>query len=447
MKSSIEKKFIKPRFAGLIAFAIFIIILQVVFSFYGNQHASKLPDVVFFKTEKAEPDLILSEFNPNTLSPEQWKKLGFTDKQVSTILKYKDVVGGQFTSKKQLQKCYAVSKSKFEQLAPFILLPDDRSQTKFSYSESSKEKKLNIKSKFNPDRFSQNDWMNLGFSEGQANAILKYKNYLGGSFQSKEKFKACFIISDENYRQISPYLLLPETAPERSQTSFASFSKTPVQQKDFDPNELTLEEWKNLEFSENQAKVILNYKEKILKGYFKTIDDVKNCFVISDKKFSELKPYIKIKLQNFPAVTTISTTAESKPVKNTVVTDFSNIDLNSITFRQLIEFGFDEKTAGSLIGFRKKLGGFVNTQQILDTYNIDTELAKKLINTCTLDESKVEKHTLADAPEEWLKNHPYFKYSADRIIYFRITYPDDKKIWKFLKLKPEYETRMKWYVK
>lgn len=447
MKSSIEKKFAKPRFAGLFAFAVFIILLQMAFSFYRSQQTSKPLDVVFFKTERAESDLILYEFNPNTLAPEQWKKLGFTDKQVSTILKYKDVVGGQFTSKKQLQKCYAISNSKFEQLAPFILLPDNHSQNKFSYSESSKKKKLNIKSKFNPDRFSQNDWVTLGFSEGQANAILKYKNYLGGSFQSKEKFKACFIISDENYQLLSPFLLLPETAPERSQTSFASFSKASVPQKKFDPNELTLEDWKNLGFSENQAKVILNYKEKTLKGYFKTIDDVKNCFVISDKKFSELKPYIEIKPQNFPTVTTISTTAESKPAKNMVVTDFSNTDLNSITFRQLIEFGFDEKVAGSLIGFRKKLGGFVNTQQILDTQNIDTELAKKLINTCTLDDSKVEKYTLADAPEEWLKNHPYFKYSADRIIYYRITYPDDKKIWKFLKLKPEYETRMKWYIK
>ncbi|WP_232815629.1 hypothetical protein [Chryseobacterium capnotolerans] len=100
-----------------------------------------------------------------------------------------------------------------------------------------------------------------------------------------------------------------------------------------------------------------------------------------------------------------------------------------------------------MIGFRKKLRGFVNKQQVLDTYNIDKELVQKLISIAPLDTSSVPKYTLADAPEEWLKDHPYFKYSADKIIFYRITYPDDKKIWKFLKLKPEYEERMKLYLK
>jgi len=54
---------------------------------------------------------------------------------------------------------------------------------------------------------------------------------------------------------------------------------------------------------------------------------------------------------------------------------------------------------------------------------------------------------LVDAPEEWLKNHPYFKYSADKIMYYRISNPDDKKIWKLLKIKPEYEARMRLYLK
>ena len=75
------------------------------------------------------------------------------------------------------------------------------------------------------------------------------------------------------------------------------------------------------------------------------------------------------------------------------------------------------------------------------------ELVQKLLSIASLDNSKVERHTLVDAPEEWLKNHPYFKYSADKIIFYRISNPDDRKIWKILKLKPEYEERMRLYVK
>mgnify|MGYP002653122147 CR=1 FL=1 len=64
------------------------------------------------------------------------------------------------------------------------------------------KKELKISGRFNPDQLSVNGWMNMGFTENQANAILKYKNYLGGSFVSKEKFKECFIISDENYSKL-----------------------------------------------------------------------------------------------------------------------------------------------------------------------------------------------------------------------------------------------------
>ncbi|WP_435523530.1 hypothetical protein [Chryseobacterium indoltheticum] len=86
-------------------------------------------------------------------------------------------------------------------------------------------------------------------------------------------------------------------------------------------------------------------------------------------------------------------------------------------------------------------------EQILETYNIDKELVQKLLSITPLDNSKVARYTLVDAPEEWLKNHPYFKYSADKIIYYRISNPDDKKIWKLLKTKPEYEARMRLYIK
>ena len=123
------------------------------------------------------------------------------------------------------------------------------------------------------------------------------------------------------------------------------------------------------------------------------------------------------------------------------------MDLNSITFRQLIEFGFDDRAAGSMIGFRKKLGGFVTKEQILTTYNIDPELTKKLLSTALLNTSNVQKYTLTEAPEEWLKNHPYFKYSADKIIFYRLSEKDERKIWKLLKVKPEYEARMKLYLK
>ncbi len=42
-------------------------------------------------------NFFLQEFDPNQINEKQWENLGFTAKQVKTILKYKEIVGGNFT--------------------------------------------------------------------------------------------------------------------------------------------------------------------------------------------------------------------------------------------------------------------------------------------------------------------------------------------------------------
>lgn len=431
----------KRQLLSLAIFGILIIFGQIAFSIYKkNQHTSP-PQITFISESK--PEIILSVFNPNELDESQWKNLGFTEKQVKTILKYKEVVGGNFKSKVQFKKCYAVSEEKYNSLEKYILLPESNSDFKtnqFSH-KSYEKKKLNIKGKFNPDNYSQKDWENLGFSEKQAGAILKYKNYLGGSFISKEKLKECFMINDEQFAQMSPYLILQAKTPENLANKFENKKEKEAVKINhyFDPNELNQEQWQALGFSEKQVISILKYRDKILKGSFKSLDDIQKCYMISPEKFEEMKPWIKLYVTDKPKQTDGKTIVAEK-------TDFSKINLNQITFKQLQEFGFTEKDSAGILAFRKKLGGFINKNQLSETYEIDRALGDKLIYIAKLDNSNVAKYTLANAPEDWLKKHPYFRYSADRIIYYRNTYPEDKKIWKFLKLKPEYEEKMRLYI-
>lgn len=417
-----------------LAFMGGLLILLLAFQKYTSREKEDFPEIRFI-TESTVP-LDLSDFNPNDLNEKQWQHLGFSERQAATILNYKKIVGGTFTSKEQFRKCYAVSPEKFAELKAFMMLPETGREAHSEKFKSYEKKEITVSKRFNPDRFSAGEWISMGFSEKQAEAILKYRNYLGGSFVSKEKFRECFIISPENYSKLEPYLLLPEKTPD----DFKSFRKqsissSKIQYRPFDPNVLDMNGWSALGFSEKQAQTIVNYRDRNLKGNFTSLEDIRKCFVISPEKFAELRPYIKLS----PDM--------NKKQESRQETDFSKIDLNTITFKQLLEFGLDERSAGSILGFRKKLGGFANKQQILDTYNIDKEIVQKLISTCLLNTSNIPKYSLTDAPEEWLKNHPYFKYSADKIIFYRTSNFDDAKIWKLLKLKPEYETRMKLYVK
>lgn len=431
------KKSYYQRLAGI----GMLLIILFAFQKYRSKEKEDFSDVHFITNNSKA--LQLAEFDPNELDEKQWQNLGFTERQIATILNYKKVVGGKFSAKEQLKKCFAISSEKFSELEPYILLPESSHAAKFTHFKNFEKKSITVSGNFNPDLYTANDWIKMGFSERQAQAIIKYKSYLGGSFVSKEKFRECFIISEENFEKINPYLILPEKAPTNYNKDAKNLNFTKIQYHIFDPNILTLDEWKSLGFSDKQAQTIVSYRDKNLRGSFRNLQDIQKCFVISAEKFEEMKPFIRL------SSTTIAENRGSKnpETKQQEKTDFSKIDLNAITFRQLLEFGFEEKAAGSMIGFRKKLGGFVNKEQILTTYNIDPELTKKLLSVAQLNPSNVVKYTLSEAPEEWLKNHPYFRYSADKIIFYRLSEKDEKKIWKLLKTKPEYEVRMKLYLK
>lgn len=422
---------------------LLIIILAIVvlwIKWYENQlekeKNQEFQQIVFRKKESIP--LILSPFDPNELDEKQWLKIGFTKSQVKTILKYKNIVGGAFNSKQQFKKCYAVSEEKYEQLKDYLLLPETAPKNFKNFLSFKKE--IRINKSFNPDNYTQKDWENLGFSERQAEAIIKYKMYLGGSFVSKEKFSECFIISSENFKKLSKFLLLPEKTPENYRFSNkVQKAKSIIKLFSFDPNDLTEEDWQKIGFSEKQAQVIINYKQKILKGSFKNLEELQKCIVISEEKFNEIKPFVNFKEQHNSSQNSFHKLSINK-------TNFEETDLNKITFKQLIEFGFDEKQAASFIGFRNKLGGYVNKKQIFEIYNLPEELAEKITSTCILNNNTIEKHNLIDAPEEWLKNHPYFRYHAGKILFYRVSLENPKEIWKKLKLKPEDEYKMKLYI-
>ena len=231
-------------------------------------------------------------------------------------------------------------------------------------------------------------------------------------------------------------MLLPETAPDFAPKP--KENKPKIEYSYFDPNALDVQGWQRLGFSEKQAQVIVNYRDKNLKGSFRSLEDIEKCFVISAEKFQELKPWIKLQIRE---------KEESTKAVVSAKTDFSKIDLNSITFKQLVEFGFNEKAAASYLGYRKKLGGFADKQQILETYNVDKDLARNLISTSPMDVSKIQKYAITDAPEDFLKTHPYFRKYGEKIIFYRVSFPSEKEIFKKIKATPEEITKMKMYLK
>lgn len=356
----------------LIFLVVAVLLLKFYTKFYRYPEVVSTENIRFYSVKKSEPTYYFSPFNPNLLTLEGWQKLGFTEKQSLIILKYKEIVGGQFNSQAQLKKCYAISAEKFKDLQPYILLPATKTTI---YPQKWAKKEIVISKKFNPNNYTQEDWQKLGFSEKQAAGILKYKNYLGGNFSSKEQLKACYMISPENFSKLASYILLPEIpSAQDSQNRFAASKKVKINYKIFDPNSLDFDGWQDLGFTEKQVNNILKYKNNFLKGRFKSLDDVAKCYMISPEKFDEMKSFIQIKRistsDNFN-----QNTSEAVPKS-----------LNTINFQQLKAFGFSDRAAASFLAFRKKLNGFKNKPQILQTYNIDVGLTQQLIDKYPLNE-------------------------------------------------------------
>lgn len=73
--------------------------------------------------EKAQPRRVESfRFNPNTVSAEDLQRLGFSEKQALSIVRYREK-GGRFRRKTDFAKSYVVADSVYERLAPYIDIP------------------------------------------------------------------------------------------------------------------------------------------------------------------------------------------------------------------------------------------------------------------------------------------------------------------------------------
>lgn len=311
----------------------------------------------------------LKPFNPNDLSLEGWMSLGFSERQAEVIIKYKEIVGGEFTSKEQIKKCYVIDEEKYRELSPFILLP---TQSKSNFVDYTFSKTKVVYKNFNPNDLPQQGWEKLGFSPKQAETIMKYKQIIGGKFTSKEQIRKCFVIDDEKYAEMKAYILLPEKSKEDEKLSSKQIGKN-IQYIKFNPNNYSEKDWQKLGFSSKQAISILKYKT-ILGGQFKTKEQIKKCYIISDEKYQEMEPYIDLPTNveykaELPKV-------ESKIVENKVekIELTEKFNPNNLNHEDWIKLGFTEQQVNTILKFKRSLGGkFKDAKTLKKCYAISEE--------------------------------------------------------------------------
>ena len=71
---------------------------------------------------------------------------------------------------------------------------------------------------FNPNEINEESWMLLGFSEKQAQSIIKYREK-GGYFYKKEDLKRLYVVDDSLYVLLEPYIVLEGKSKPKSNYS------------------------------------------------------------------------------------------------------------------------------------------------------------------------------------------------------------------------------------
>lgn len=167
-----------------------------------------------------------------------------------------------------------------------------------------------------------------------------------------------------------------------------------VENFEFDPNSVSVEDLMRLGFSEKQALSIDNYRAK--GGRFRRKSDFAKSYVVADSVYRRLEPYIRV-----PKV------------------DINTAD--SAMFDALP--GIGPYYAAKMEEYRGRLGGYSFPEQLLDIYNFGEERFDGLKDLIECSEPPA--YELWTLPADELRKHPYIRsrQAADAIVLYRENTP------------------------
>lgn len=183
--------------------------------------------------DTAEAELF--EFDPNTVTLQELCRLGFTTKTAAGIIKYRER-GKRFEIPEDFATCYGVGIDHYTRLEPYIIIGDKFRVRRGGRSDGSRvspDAKGGRKgiaapaAPFDPNELDADGFRALGFSERQAQAIINYRNSMGG-FRAAEDLSRCFVVSEEAFARLEPFIEI-KAAENAATTAKPSTAKTPVE--------------------------------------------------------------------------------------------------------------------------------------------------------------------------------------------------------------------------
>ena len=160
---------------------------------------------------------------------------------------------------------------------------------------------------FNPNTLTEEEWLQMGLTDRQVRNIMNYKAK-GGKFYSKNDLGKLYTISEEEFAQLEPFIVLPEVARGKntkstSQSGVSTGSTTattattaPSEKKAIPIVDLNIVDSTTLvelpQIGPYTAVRIIEFREKL--GGFVDKEQLRDVKGMDDARFATVQPYINL---------------------------------------------------------------------------------------------------------------------------------------------------------
>jgi competence ComEA-like helix-hairpin-helix protein len=257
-----------------------------------------------------------------------------------------------------------------ESFEEFKILVDEFENSKITDAETSttriKSQNNNVRKEktfetfdFDPNTADENIFVRLGFSLKQAAAIINYRNK-GGKFQTDDDFKKMYVVSDEYFTRLKPYIKIKSTKNKSSEFSEkssetrenAATARTIIFVEINSADTVELKKLRGI--GSYYARRIVEYRDKL--GGFTNINQLKEIRGIDDERFSKFENQVKI---------------------DTLI--IRKFNINTLTSKELAQHPYiDNYLARGIEQYRTIAGKIENLHQLVKEKIINPEQAETL---------------------------------------------------------------------
>lgn len=218
-------------------------------------------------------------FDPNTISPEDWKRLGIREKTITTIQNYLSK-GGRFNKPEDILKIWGMSSTDQQRLLPYVSIKSTTREwlpfEKRKYPKSPSSYPLKTNQLLDVNLADTTAYIGLpGIGSKLSQRIIAFRDKLGG-FHSVNQVGETYLLPDSTFQKIKSRLSISDSAVKQININLASVDEM----KTHPYLRYTL------------ANAIFQYRRQ--HGNFNSVEEIKKIMLITGDVFNKVAPYLSV---------------------------------------------------------------------------------------------------------------------------------------------------------